>query len=450
MATKTFRGVTYTEKTALTNNSSLFGTIGNDWLVTKGGNNTVFASEGKNVVLAGVTFTGIESPYDQNGFFKFSSAQASFFRSDWITYTPLANAGNMTVYSGSGDDYVITGLGNDVVFLGEGNNTFDGTGGKGLSLGSSYSETLPVLFAGNDIVYAGSGSDVIATGTGNDTVYAGEGDNKISVSDGNNRVYAGAGNDIIFSGNGNDIIFAGEGNNAIAGRGGNDVVYGGAGDDEISFEYRADPSIPQGGTPIRTDKKTIYAGEGNNSLSGDLDVSFATTNITYYGGSGRDTVALNKGGDNLFYLGEGDNYFFQTGGKATVYSGAGNDIFSLSGGNKTIYAGNGDNVFGISPSPYTGELSQIVGDNTIYLGNGANRFEFCYQGLGVTTIYGATSDEYFEIAPSSFEFGVTPDVVRIQQVGNDTLIGTDKDAAVFLLKNTIASNFTAIVYDLNS
>jgi Ca2+-binding RTX toxin-like protein len=391
------------------------------------------------VILAGVTFTGIESAYDQNGYLKFS-ARAFFFQADWIGYTPLSNAGNMTVYGGSGDDYVITGLGNDVVFLGEGNNTFDGTGGQGISIGFSYLETLPVLFAGNDTVYAGAGNDVIATGIGNDVVYAGEGNNKISVSDGNNRVYAGSGNDQIFSGNGNDTIFAGEGNNVINGKEGNDVIYAGSGDDSINFDYRFDPEVPQANSPLKNDKKIIYAGEGNNTVAGSVDGSFATASLTYYGGAGSDIVSINKGVDNLIYLGEGNNQFFQVGGKATVYSGAGDDNFLMYRGEMTIYAGNGNNNFA-SYSTNPNDSNALVGTNTIYVGNGVNSFS-SMQGTGLTTIYGATSDEIFEIFPLNFGEGPQASI-QIQQIGGDTLIGTSQDSSIFLLKNTIASNFTA-------
>jgi large repetitive protein len=432
MATKTFRGVIYTEKTALTNNSSLFGTIGNDWLVTKGGNNTVFASEGKNVVLAGVTFTGIKAyeplppGYPENSI----SDKNSFFKSDTIDYTFLPNAGNMTVYCGAGDDYVITGKGNDVVFLGEGNNTYDSTGGSGFGFFDFYDSPAGGLgFTGNDIIYAGSGNDTIATGTGNDIIYAGEGNNLIQANGGNNIIYAGAGNDYIFTASGDDLIFAGEGNNNIVGSGGNDTVYLGSGDDQLQFNYYVDSP-----TPLRNDKKTIYAGEGNNTMF--TNYYGATTTFVYYGGAGDDLISVDAGVNNAFYLGEGNNNFFQASGQALVYSGSGDDSFALVGGEKKIYAGNGNNTFGIS----RGGPSQVVGDNTIYVGSGVNSFR-SEQGVGVSTIYGATSDDIFQIARQR---GVaTQSPIVIQQFGSDTIIGTVNDPSIYLLKNTIATTITA-------
>jgi Ca2+-binding RTX toxin-like protein len=436
MATKTFRGVIYTEKTALTNNSSLFGTIGNDWLVTKGGNNTVFASEGKNVILAGVTFTGIKAyeplgpDYPETYIFD----KNSFFRGDTIDYTFLPNAGNMTVYCGAGDDYVITGKGNDVVFLGEGNNTYDSTGGAGVGFFDFYNSPAGGLgFTGNDIIYAGSGNDIIATGTGNDIIYAGEGNNRIQANGGNNVIYAGAGNDGILTASGDDLIFAGEGNNNIVGSGGNDTVYLGSGDDQLQFNYYTDSAT------VKNDRKIIYAGEGNNSMF--TNYYGATTTFIYYGGSGEDSVSIGSGSGNILYLGEGVNNFGQYGsGSTTVYTGASNDYFQLFNGQKTIYAGGGNNLFEIF------DLSggQIVGDNTVYIGTGVSSF-LSQIGVGVTTIYGATSDEIFEIVPENFGQGTQAQIL-IQQVGSDTLIGNQLDPSVYLLKNTIASNFTAKYY----
>jgi Ca2+-binding RTX toxin-like protein len=438
MATKTFRGVTYTEKTALTNNSSLFGTIGNDWLVTKGGNNTVFASEGKNVILAGVTFTGVKAyePLGPDYPTDYLFDKNSFFKADTIDYTFLPNAGNMTVYCGAGDDYVITGKGNDIVFLGEGNNTYDSTGGSGFGLFDFYNSPAGGLgFTGNDIIYAGSGNDIIATGTGNDVIYAGEGNNRIQANAGNNIIYAGAGNDNILTASGDDLIFAGEGNNNIVGSGGSDTVYLGGGNDQLQFNYYAD-----GSDPLRIDKKIIYAGEGNNSMFTNYYGVAAT--FIYYGGAGDDAVSVDASTNNIFYLGEGENNFSQYGnGSAVVYTGGNNDYFQLYNGQKTIYAGGGNNLFEIFA--YGG--GSIVGDNTVYIGTGVSSF-LSQIGEGVTTVYGATSDEIFEIIPENFGQGAQASIL-IQQIGNDTLIGSQLDPSVYLLKNTIASNITAKYYD---
>lgn len=191
-----FAGVNFNDIFAVEDNQVLFGTLMDDFIVALGGDNVVYADEGTiNVVLTGVDYSNSET------------VLLAFDRPD---------AGDNTIFGGSGRDIVATGRGNDVIFAGEGDNqVFD-------------------FFGGDDTVYAGWGNDLIQLEAGNDLVFAGEGSNTIVMGTGNDTVYAGEGDDLVFAGEGDDLIFVGEGNNVIDLSGaGNDTVYGGSGSDRF-------------------------------------------------------------------------------------------------------------------------------------------------------------------------------------------------------------------------
>lgn len=125
--------------------------------------------------------------------------------------------------------------------------------------------------AGNDLIYAGFGEDVVAGRTGDDTIYGGPGNDLILGHRGDDTIYGGLSNDRLWGGGGDDTIWGGaerdevygeadsdilygnDGPDTIHGGRGNDVIYGGNGDDTIRGNEGAD---------------TIYPGPGNNSILG--------------------------------------------------------------------------------------------------------------------------------------------------------------------------------------
>ena len=117
---------------------------------------------------------------------------------------------DVRVDSGDGDDVIRTGAGNDLI-----------RGG-----------------AGNDTIFARAGDDLILSGSGDDLVYAQAGDDMVSdLSGGNDTVFGGAGDDELSVGitldvdADDDVVFGGTGNDVIRGRVGNDILDGGSGGD---------------------------------------------------------------------------------------------------------------------------------------------------------------------------------------------------------------------------
>jgi Ca2+-binding RTX toxin-like protein len=163
--------------------------------------------------------------------------------------------------------------------------------------GSTGSETISgtersdqiTTFNGNDVVYAGEGSDVIngLPSTLSPDVYAGT-----------LIAYGGGGNDFIFGKAGDDTLYGEDGNDVLEGGDGRDVLYGGNGNDVLS---EADQLINflygDAGDDFLDGTGFLYGGSGNDQLTGG--------NIADHleGGSGDDRIYGGDGVDTAIYAG---------------------------------------------------------------------------------------------------------------------------------------------------
>lgn len=76
---------------------------------------------------------------------------------------------------------------------------------------------------GGDLLFGGSGDDVLIGGAGHDTLVGGDGNDILMGGSGNDTLVGGDGNDILFGGSGNDTLIGGKGDNILAGGDGNDT-----------------------------------------------------------------------------------------------------------------------------------------------------------------------------------------------------------------------------------
>jgi glycerophosphoryl diester phosphodiesterase len=201
----------------------------------------------------------------------------------------------------------------------------------------------------------------------------------------------------VFSGNEQDdmwviegdrnTVYAGEGNNTITARGTDHILYTGAGNDILS--------IGSG---------TVYLGEGTNFVAASSGASVV------YGGARDDTINSVLG-NNRIYAGEGANAIVTGSGDDFIYAGAGADIIDAGTGQNTIYAANGDN--------------QITsgGDDTIYLGNGKNTLVLT-TGSGVANVIGFDRHDSIKLTgyKSDFTGALTAEDLSFIQSGADTMI----------------------------
>ena len=159
-----------------------------------------------------------------------------------------------------------------------------------------------VVFAGggSDYVSGGAGDDVISGEAGADTLGGGAGDDTLLGGIGNDKLYGGTGDDFLLGGAGNDYLDGGSGNDVLASLSGGDTLVGGAGNDSLSGvnsvslptdtdwqtddvgvrlldQFGADLSptqVDRLGRAINnhdaaTDPSDLYGGDGNDVLFGD-------------------------------------------------------------------------------------------------------------------------------------------------------------------------------------
>lgn len=153
--------------------------------------------------------------------------------------------------------------------------------------------------SGDDVIRGGGGNDVICGGAGDDTIYAGRGIDRAYGGGGDDRLSGQQGTDYLWGGVGEDTILGQRGSDRILGGGGRDTLLGGAGNDRID-----------GGGGARD---VLIGGSGDDRLDGgrgDAD--------HVYGGLGADLV---DGGPGSFDLVRGDE---------------GHDILDGGGGNHDI------------------------------------------------------------------------------------------------------------------
>jgi Ca2+-binding RTX toxin-like protein len=110
------------------------------------------------------------------------------------------------------------------------------TDGADRLLGSKQGDLI-VAGAGDDIVHAGDGQNVVYGQWGNDTILTGAGVDTVYGGGGNDVIRTGAGDDTIFSGPGRDVVAAGKGDDHIIGNDGErDVIDCGPGDDRARVD----------------------------------------------------------------------------------------------------------------------------------------------------------------------------------------------------------------------
>nr|BFD40350.1 hypothetical protein FFPRI1PSEUD_18490 [Pseudomonas sp. FFPRI_1] len=308
------------------------------------------------------------------------------------------------------------------------------TTGTNPTAAENYQLTLTVNYAGAQNVtpdYHGTytasdshgGSDVAAvsisyqdghtlTGTaGDDVLVAGGGDNILNGGDGNDVLTAGSGNNTLHGGNGNDLLFSGPGN---------DLLDGGAGIDTASYAHAtAGVTVNLGlpgaqntigaGTDTLTSIENLVGSNYNDTLTGDGNANVIT------GGLGND-VLNGGGGDDLLIGGMGNN---------TLTGGAGSDTFQWLQGNSGH-----DVVTDFTPGTDKLDLSQLLqGENATsaslddYLhfkvtGSGAT----LVTSIDVSAVAGATPTQTIDLAGVDLanHYGVTPGAGGVIAGGADT------------------------------
>ncbi len=188
-------------------------------------------------------------------------------------------AGDNFVMGGPGSDTILGGAGRDAISYAEAPssvevNMFQQRGFAGWAEGDVYNLVEMVVGSEFDDTIVGSGDDnSLATGGGNDDVYAGGGDNTVFLGEGDDTAQASYGDDLIYGEEGDDYIEGDEGGVD----GGKDTLFGGA-DNDTLFGHAG--------------RDLLFGGDGDDELHGGAD----------------DDVLMYEAGTDLFFGGAGEDW----------------------------------------------------------------------------------------------------------------------------------------------
>lgn len=203
-----------------------------------------------------------------------------------ITLSTILNAGggDDVVFGGSGPDIILGENGHDRLFGRSGNDDISGGGG-------------------NDRIYGGRGDDHLDGGSGRDRGYGGRGSDMIDGGTGPDRLFGGFGADLLRGGNGSDRLLGESGRDILIGGLKADILAGGAHTDiviagetnhndnallAILQEWRQSRGYDARVTNLRGQDPGDDRANGNHFLSAENTVDDDAHRDLLSGGSGRD------------------------------------------------------------------------------------------------------------------------------------------------------------------
>jgi Ca2+-binding RTX toxin-like protein len=247
-------------------NDTIYGGLGSDFITGGNGNDLIFA--GPRLKVSDGPTVDIQ-PIDPRMVLSVSAIDPVVIDVALREIAPVPVPLPMPVndhdlvFGGSGDDVIVTRAGNDAVAGGAGNDRIHSGAGADLVLGdgpNSLAETsLPSMDRTTVDRYL---KRVSGINRGNDSINSGSGNDQVYAGRGDDVVFAAAGNDFVDGGAGNDFIHGGTGNDTLLGGGGNDTIRGGAGDDVLRGQTGNDDLDGGNG------EDAIYGGRGDDLLTG--------------------------------------------------------------------------------------------------------------------------------------------------------------------------------------
>jgi len=361
----------------------------------------------------------------------------------------LGGAGNDTLLGGAGDDTLLGGAGNDALDGGTGDNVLiqdNATVGADATLSLSgdgndnnivVSRNAAGQILNNGVVVAGHTVantaliEVFGEG-GNDTITLNEVNGALPAA----ALFGGAGNDILTGGSGADELFGGSGNDILLGKGGADLLFGGAGDDTLTGGVGDDQMFGQSGN----DRMIWNPGEGTDLMEGGAGEDTAEVN----GGNGAETFTITangervrfdrvtpapfsldigttehlvlnaNGGDDIITAGNGLSTLIQL----TIDGGTGNDTITGGDGADLLLGGDGNDTINGGRGNDTAQLG--AGDDTFVWnpGDGSDTVEG-QDGLDTMQFNGANIAEEINISANGERALFTRNIASIAMDLND-------------------------------
>ena len=297
--------------------NQLFGGVGNDTLYGEGGGDTLYGGAGNDHYFIESIADKI---FDESG----TDRVAVTFSID-LTHPDFMNIENVCIRAET----------NETVTGSDGNNWIDIKGGGAILVSAG---------AGNDTLVAGIGDADI----GARTLYGGLGDDELQGCP-NGYLYGGAGNDILMAWSGRNVMYGGSEADLIFGWVGQDIVFGGDGDDTLSYaasHYAVNVNLAtnqvRGGDAhgdVISEIEGVVGSKSADTLRGSTAHNYFDGflgNDTIYGGAGNDTIAGNGGKDSLYGDAGRDSFLFNRLQDMTTSASTTDVIFGFARGQDKI------------------------------------------------------------------------------------------------------------------
>lgn len=203
--------------------------------------------------------------------------------------------GNDNLLGGAGNDSLLGGAGADIMNGGIGDDTMAGDGGNDVYAVNS---TLDVLI---EVVGGGAGDRVNTTlssftlGANFEILtFVGTGAATGTGNAGGNTIVGNIGNDMLDGGGGNDSLFGGDGNDRLTGGTGNDLLNGGAGSNVLVFGvgFGADRVVGFDANPAGGQDLLLLSGLGVTAANFAAQVGIAQVGINTVVSVGGNTITL--------------------------------------------------------------------------------------------------------------------------------------------------------------
>jgi Ca2+-binding RTX toxin-like protein len=163
------------------------------------------------------------------------------------------------------------------------------------NIGNNPQIPLSVQFGGDDQLIGSPRANVIYSGSGNDLVDSKEGNDIIDGSYGNDNISGGSGDDKIWDLYGSNTLAGGDGNDVIINSGGDDSIDGGLGTDRV--EYQA---LTSGVTVnLGTSGSQNTGGGGTDDFAGIEDLTGSAMADTITGSSVPNKIIAGGGNDTI-------------------------------------------------------------------------------------------------------------------------------------------------------
>jgi hypothetical protein len=240
---------------------SIVGSTLSDVLNGEGGNDTITANTGSDYITGGLGFDQIhliaESYWTNNYIAKNISNDFSIGTHEIFALSGYGRFSDV-IDGGTGTDSLHLTISNDAFFLDDAISDFNNS----VTLSSHSTGALSAARAVDiDTYFGGGGNDIIDL-TSTNYLLA-----NVVTLDG------GAGNDILWASNGDDLLVGGDGNDTLCGAAGGDSLSGGTGQDTFQFTATSGNDLITDFSFVELDALEFYYRSNNPSNIDDLDLS---------------------------------------------------------------------------------------------------------------------------------------------------------------------------------